>query len=498
MKVQDELFQLIRSLSPSEKRYFKVNSDSKSNYLQLFEAIDSQKDDYDEALLKKKYAKKPFVKYLSAEKKQLREQIMKQMRAYHSDAKIDNKINELLQDEAFYRDKGLKSPREKAIAKAKELATKYERFYLLREVLMRNIQFVLEFEKKNLTEPIINLINEQKQLTIVQETALELDSKNKEIFSFYRIGADMANPVISNRVEMLISEIERYRPRLSNYYTLNAWFERGYSNYYMLNRDWKMSLECTQREYDLFQKFDHFKIQDAMNYKICLANLVSRALSARDKEWFMKGLNEQKATPVQSFNEEGEVFQNVYFQEHLFHINNGEFEKAEELVPTIVKGLKKYAAKINKARLLSFQYNIFVMYFLMHRFKEALQWAEKLLEDKSEIKQSWKNATILLLPIVHFELEHVDLVENYRRSAYRTLKSKKRIHDFEKLTLKFLQEMPLNKHDKNFRPILKKLKSEIENIIKNPATKEIAGMEELKLWAESHLRNAPMTTLLSY
>ena len=81
MPAQDELFQLIKSLTPSEKRYFKVNAskngDSKSNYLQLFEAMDAQKDLYDEQHLKAKHSNKSFVKYLSAEKKHLREQIMK-------------------------------------------------------------------------------------------------------------------------------------------------------------------------------------------------------------------------------------------------------------------------------------------------------------------------------------------------------------------------------------------------------------------------------------
>mgnify|MGYP007101707988 CR=1 FL=1 len=153
MAVQDELFQLIKALTPSEKRYFKVNAskggDAKSNYMQLFEAMDAQKDEYDEQKLKQKHGKKPFVKYLSAEKKQLREQIMKQMRLFHSDNSIDNRINELLEDASIYQSKGLVSLNEKALLKAKGLVTKYERYHLLKQVLSKLTAHTVEYERKN-------------------------------------------------------------------------------------------------------------------------------------------------------------------------------------------------------------------------------------------------------------------------------------------------------------------------------------------------------------
>ena len=61
MPTQEELFQLIKSLTPSEKRYFKVNAskggDAKSNYMELFEAMDAQKEEYDEQNSKRNTAK---------------------------------------------------------------------------------------------------------------------------------------------------------------------------------------------------------------------------------------------------------------------------------------------------------------------------------------------------------------------------------------------------------------------------------------------------------
>lgn len=496
MAAQDELFQLIKSLTPSEKRYFKVNGDSKSNYMQLFDAIDKQKDEYDEDLLKRKNSKKPFVKYLSAEKKQLREHIMKWMRAYHTTRSVDNQINELLQDETFLRDKGLNDQREKVILKAKELATKYERFHLLNEILARQLAYVIEFEQKKITEPVINLINEQKQLALTQETELELQTKNRELFSIYRSGSDIQDSRVHSRVEMLISEVERYRPRIQGFFSLSAQFNRAYSYYYIVQRDWQRSFDYNRSEYELYVKYPHFRKQDSHYYKLCLANLMSRAHSAKETEWFLKALEELKSVPIHSFDEEGEVFQNIYFQEHLFYINAGEFEKAEALVPVIEAGLVKYASKINKARKLAFQFNIMVMYFIMHLFKEALFWSEKLLEDNSEIKQHQKFVTILLLPLIHFELGHEDLVESYTRSAYRFLQKKQRLHAFEKAAVRYLKTMPLNALSNEFQAQLQLFQSEIESLLNDPKIKVTLGMEEMNLWAKSRLTNRKMSEII--
>ena len=501
MAGQDELFQLIKSLSASEKRYFKTNAkkagDTLSNYMQLFDAVDSQGDEYDEAGLKKKHAKKSFVKYLSAEKKYLREQIMKQLRAFYADSTIDNTINQLLSDARIFRDKGLVSLCHKALTKAKVVATKYERYYLLNETLVLLAEFVVEFEKKKLTEPVIQLINEQKQLAVIQESKLELLTKNRELFSLYRSGADMSNQQIRNRADMLITEVEQYRMHLGQSFTLGALFNRAYSSYSDMVRHSEESLQYTIEEYNLFHKHNHFISENPNYYKICLANLISRAMSANNDEWFKRAVAEMKQLPTNTFNEEGEVFQNIYFSEHLFYINRGDFGKAEALVPIIEKGLITYASKINQARKLAFQFNIMIMYFIMHDFKQALQWTMPLLDDTSEIKQHQKFVTFLLLPFIHFELGHAELVDSFARSAYRLLKRNTRLHAFERLVLKYLKNMPLSKESPDFKPMVTEFHEELEKLMNDASIPTILGMEELSLWAKSHFSGEKMTTLLS-
>ncbi|MBL4586557.1 MAG: hypothetical protein JKX84_05825, partial [Flavobacteriales bacterium] len=254
--------------------------------------------------------------------------------------------------------------------------------------------------------------------------------------------------------------------------------------------------EHTDMEYRQFQEHPQFKEELPMSYKLCLANLIGKSHSVKNTERFLELIEELKDLPVSSFNEEGEVFQNIYFSEHLHYINTGEFDKAEALVPAIEKGLITYRNKINKARVLTFQYNIMIMYFLMHRFKDALLWTNVILEDKSEIKEGVKDVSRILLPIIHFELGHHDLVENLTRSAYRYLLKKKKIHRFEKMLINYLREMPLSTDRDEFKTSLENFKDQLVQLTEDPNEAMAYGMEEMGLWVKSRLTGRQMSELI--
>lgn len=499
MKASDELFQLIRSLTPSEKRYFKTNAKKESatsNYLQLFDAIDAQKE-YDEPALKKKHAGKKFVKYLSAEKGYLHDQIMKQMRAYHADRTIDNKINELLQDEAIYRGKGLNELRKRTLDKVKGLADSYERFGFQHEIVLRQAAYTLEFAQKELEDPIKDLVDE---LLSIQKTISNFGkvwALKKDVFSLYRSGADFKDAGVLAHLESVKDDLKALYPSLEHSFALSKTYHLAMSDYYNCINDRQKSYEHLSKNYDEYNQHPEYKGEYLLDYRLLLSNLIGRAHALRKYEAFDDYLEELKALPVDSFNAEGEVFQNVYFLEHLRYINSGEFEKAEALVPTIEEGLEKYSAKINKARELSFKCNIMVMYFVMHRFKEAQHWAELILEDKGEIKQGVLTLTRILYPIIHFELGHYDLVENLTRSTYRYLLKLKRLHGFERLMVQYLQSLPFSSDSTEFKEKLNAFAKELEELKNDPKEKTTYGMEEVQLWVRSRQSSTSMAKLLT-
>ena len=76
----DELFLLIKALTPSEKRYFKVEvvareKGANTAYFKLFDAIDRQ-EEYDEEELLRKHADEKFARHFAMAKKYLFENLL--------------------------------------------------------------------------------------------------------------------------------------------------------------------------------------------------------------------------------------------------------------------------------------------------------------------------------------------------------------------------------------------------------------------------------------
>ena len=137
MRASSELFDLIQSLTKSEKRFFKLSSSLQSgdkNYLKLFDQIDKQSE-YNEDEIKEVFKNESFIKHLPSEKNHLYKVILKSLRSFHSDRSISSVLRqeikniEILFQKALYKECG------KFITRAKKKAYDHEKFYYLFELI---------------------------------------------------------------------------------------------------------------------------------------------------------------------------------------------------------------------------------------------------------------------------------------------------------------------------------------------------------------------------
>ena len=100
MKPSTELHDLIKSLSKSEKRYFKLISSLQSgdkNYIRLFDYLEQQ-EVYDEEAVKKEFKKEIFIRHLPSEKNHLYSLILKSLRSFHADKSAASQLQEQLRN----------------------------------------------------------------------------------------------------------------------------------------------------------------------------------------------------------------------------------------------------------------------------------------------------------------------------------------------------------------------------------------------------------------
>lgn len=127
-----EVYNLIMSLTPSEKRYFKLQAHKfigyhSRTYEKLFDAllIHPEKK-FNEAVFRRMNRGKSFIKNLIEEVQILQTLIMKVMVQYHSGASVEHSLSEMLQEIRFLYTKGLVEDCLKLIERANDLAEKSE------------------------------------------------------------------------------------------------------------------------------------------------------------------------------------------------------------------------------------------------------------------------------------------------------------------------------------------------------------------------------------
>ena len=149
MAKRDNLFNLIKSLNRSEKRYFKLFTkdktiNGKNNHHILFNLIDKM-DVYDEELLKRKLKKEPkILNFLASIKYQLYNSILRSMHIFHAQSSVEAELGEALHQIEFLRIKKLYDQALGVIKKAKVIAEERERFTYLMEFSFLEIEILRE------------------------------------------------------------------------------------------------------------------------------------------------------------------------------------------------------------------------------------------------------------------------------------------------------------------------------------------------------------------
>src|ERR1051326_780485 len=125
----DALFRLIRSMSKSEKRHFKLyasrHSVAENNYIKLFDAIDRQRQ-YDENSILKKFEKQTLVNRFPITRNRLYETVLRSLDAFHSQSSTDAQLKRDLHFAEILYKKSLYDQCARVLASAKRVAERHE------------------------------------------------------------------------------------------------------------------------------------------------------------------------------------------------------------------------------------------------------------------------------------------------------------------------------------------------------------------------------------
>ena len=184
----DPIFQLIKSLTKAEKRYFKLyvtrlKSTEDALFIKLFDLIDKQKD-YDEnkILEKEKSIKSQQISNLKAH---LHRQVLKSLRSFNSDEDIEIRIRELLDHSTILYNKCLYDQCVKTLEKARNMAETNEKNFLLFEVVELEKRLVTKFIRTNIENKVSEIIKSSEQIKEKISNISTFSNLTIKLYSFY-------------------------------------------------------------------------------------------------------------------------------------------------------------------------------------------------------------------------------------------------------------------------------------------------------------------------
>jgi len=461
----DSLFQLIHSLQKSEKRNFKlyVKRNSSNNDLkvvQLFDAIDKMSS-YDESVL---ISKTSSIKkqQLPNVKAHLYRQILSSLRLLESSENIDIQLHEQLDYARILYNKGLYHQSLRVLEKIKEIAIANNQVNFQIEVLI--------LEKKIETLHITRSMQDRAdQLSTDVNTANEhLIKQTKfsnlalQLYSWY-----IKNGLARNRNDE--NEIEDFfRSNLTNeisnpegFYE-KLYYHQSYSWYAFIRQDYLIYYRHTQKWVNLFLDEPAMIQIETGNYIKGLHNLLNAHFTLRNYSGFEKTLSlfeefNNSEIVKQNDNNKIQVFVYLYIAKINQHFLEGTFKEGLEIVGEITKGLEEYNLFLDQHRTLIFYYKIASLYFGAGDFDNAIDYLNKIINWKVNLRNDLQCYARLLHLIAHYELGNFQLLEYLIKTVYRFMAKMQNLSLVEEEIFKFLR--------KSFYLSARKLKPEFEKLL---------------------------------
>lgn len=492
--VSDDLFQLIKSLTKQEKRYFKLHASrhvigEENKYVKLFDAIDKQSV-YNESRIKEKFRHAPITRQLHVAKNYLQQLILASLRNYHEN-KAEDKFHTLLRNAQLLFNKGLFAQSEKALNKAKKSATDNERFLQLLEIYRWEHQIAHSQNDFKWLEAYVQIgIHQEFELLQKYQNFLEFQALNDRVFiPYWRKGAIRTKTEKEALEELfkqpLFQNAENAQSFYARYFYHNAKF-----SFHLFLGDYQQSYAHIQELVEMFARLDKSKIKGKLvrNYSSALINQYIVQSQLGLTEVIPKTLGQLRNVPTDSAEQKRRLIIRSFNLEIDFYINTGQFQKGLLQIDPLLENFEKLRPAINKQQRLGLYYNLAYLHFGAGDFDFALDWINQLLNDPElKTRQDIHCFGRLLNLIIHYELGNDQLLEYIVKSTYRFLSNRQRLFKVESIMLKLMRHYPKWINSKEKRKGFKQLIEELKALQNEELEKRAFDYFDFISWMESQV-----------
>lgn len=505
IKVKESLHELIKYLSKSEKRYFKIHSSrhiigDENNYIILFDFLEAQ-ESYDEEALFIHFKGEAFLNKFSVTKKRLYDHILTALDAYHSSASIDAQIYRLLHSADILYQKSLYEQSRRQLRSAEKLALKHERYNLLSEVSLK---------QKRLIES--SGYADSDEVERIFKNDLNYHDKSQTYDQFWNLKSRLFELLASKGISRTETDLIQFKAIIDELLLTKKSKELDFESHYLYNHIYSAyffaianmddSYTYLQANIELLESRKEYIESKPNRYFSILTNAIfvaAKLKKTNETHGLLKKLKQlttdYSIQPSEDFNIK--LFSSINSIELTVLILRGELEEAKKLVPLIESGMLLYADKLTSNRKAFLDFKIATVLFVTQDYHAALKWINRILNDAELDRQEdiLSFAHILSL-LIHFEMKNESLLPYAIRSAQRFLKARNRLYHFETLFLKYITRMSKTTDVFKLEEIFEELYKEL-NRMKDDSFDNVAfDYFDFNAWAVSKLKRVSFEEII--
>jgi hypothetical protein len=442
MKPSNELFDLISTLTKSEKRFFKLQSSLQSgdkNYIRLFDLIEKMTS-YDEDSVKKTFKGEKFINHLPSEKNHLYKLILKSLRGYYSETSISSSLTQEIKNIEILYHKGLFDECHKFLERAKKIAVKYEKFYYLFELISWEKTLLEEAFENGQFVNLDALIEEEQEVLAKLQNLTLYHALYSKINSVFRSGG------YSRTAEnaRIIDEIENHplikgkNTALSNRAATICYYTQGFCC--IANGKPEMALEKYLRVKQILDEQPELRSDLSKRYirtlsQIAQCHLELKHFDAADAAIaLLEALQGQDG--FETPDAEERIFAEVALNKLKSYILSARFTQGVQALTPVAEELKLKESKLQKEIALRLYYYMAYLHFGAGQHNKALHWLNRVNNDnENDLRQDLYGYARLFNIVIHYELGNGDLLEYAIKSTSRFLQKRMRDFNAEKLIL---------------------------------------------------------------
>lgn len=496
---KDALFVLVKSLSKSEKRQFKlyvgrlgVNTDAK--FLSLFNLLDKAKTYSEKVILDSGIVKKAQLSNLKAH---LYKQILVSLRLNPVNQNIRVQIREQLDFATILYQKGLYKQSLKLLDKVKGIAIENEEKNIAYEIVELEKVIETQYITRSIPDRANELAIQAKELSAHNVMTSKLSNLSLQLYGmmlkvgYVRSDEDLKKVKTYFNDHLPIYNIEDlgFREKL--------WLYKAYLWYSFLIQDFLSCYKYANKWVDLFyENKDMIYLNPVFFLKgnhYLLESLFYVKYSTQFKATLIKmeAMIESKSFPK---NDNISSLAFLYLNSNKLnqHFLEGTFEKGLYLVRIVEYGINKHKDRIDEHHIMLLYYKCACLYFGVGDNKMCIQYLKKIINNKNlKMREDLMCFSRVLSLVAHYEAGMDYHLEVQLKSTYKFLIKMNDMHAVQKEMIKFLRNLR-DIYPTDLRNEFKKLHTELKKYENHPYEKRAFLYLDIISWLESHLYNKPV------